>query len=158
MLSFTEKMVLTIFKRWSIKVKKNFRRLPGFDPITLTFLWKFWLCARIMSYVNHPLYLSSQLLLFSNNYCTSTEIFSATLSRLEIFVPAIWIFTKGEGDGIKSSESSKIFFTLLDIVVYTSENNIKHPLLFISYNRSWLDLPSFICLTSIGVKYSKGFI
>ena len=118
-------MVLTIFKRWSIKVKKNFRRLPGFDPITLTFLWKFWLCARIMSYVNHPLYLSSQLLLFSNNYYTRTEIFSATLSRLEYFVPAIWIFTKSEGDGIKSSESSKIFFILLDIVVYTSENNIK---------------------------------
>ena len=156
MLSFTEKMVLTIFKRWSIKVKKTLEGCLDLIPSPSPFCENSD-CVQ-ESYVNYPLYLSSQLLLFSNNYCTRTEIFSATLSRLEYFVPAIWIFTKSEGDGIKSSESSKIFFTLLDIVVYTSENNIKHPLLFISYNRSWLDLPSFICLTSIGVKYSKGFI
>ena len=116
-------MVLTIFKRWSIKVKKTLEGCLDLIPSPSPFCENSD-CVQ-ESYVNYPLYLSSQLLLFSNNYCTRTEIFSATLSRLEYFVPAIWIFTKSEGDGIKSSESSKIFFTLLDIVVYTSENNIK---------------------------------
>ena len=35
------------------------------------------------------------------------------LHLMQIFPPIIWIFTEGEGDGIESRLSSKIFSTLI---------------------------------------------
>ena len=42
------------------------------------------------------------------------------------FLPIIWIFTEGEGDGIESRLSSYFFFTLKTTKDWFIKNRIKH--------------------------------